>query len=124
VARAAGERRADGMNSKRAPPPAPAHGAPPPKRLQIDAARSGAEALAQLAPTSSSPVKRQLRRGMLVLFFVSAAQVYARRLARLLFDLIPPWEARCLITRVLCGCAGRKSGGTRTRTTRALLEWR
>uniref|UniRef100_A0A0E0F8E9 Calmodulin-binding domain-containing protein n=1 Tax=Oryza meridionalis TaxID=40149 RepID=A0A0E0F8E9_9ORYZ len=67
------------MNSKRAPPPAPAHGAPPPKRLQIDAARSGAEALAQLAPTSSSPVKRQLRRGMLVLFFVSAAQVKEER---------------------------------------------
>ncbi|BAT15189.1 Os11g0669300 [Oryza sativa Japonica Group] len=62
------------MNPKRAPPPAPAHGAPPPKRLQIDAFRSGAEAFAQQAPTSS-PVKRQLRRGMLVLFFVSAAQV-------------------------------------------------
>jgi hypothetical protein len=78
VARAAGERRADGMNPKRAPPPAPAHGAPPPKRLQIDAFRSGAEAFAQQAPTSS-PVKRQLRRGMLVLFFVSAAQVKEER---------------------------------------------
>nr|ABA95222.1 expressed protein [Oryza sativa Japonica Group] len=66
------------MNPKRAPPPAPAHGAPPPKRLQIDAFRSGAEAFAQQAPTSS-PVKRQLRRGMLVLFFVSAAQVKEER---------------------------------------------
>lgn len=69
------------MNPKRAPPAAPAHGAPPPKRLQIEAARSGAEAFAQRALTSS-PVKRQLRRGMLVLFFVSVAQVYARTPAR------------------------------------------
>uniref|UniRef100_A0A0E0MI09 Calmodulin-binding protein-like n=1 Tax=Oryza punctata TaxID=4537 RepID=A0A0E0MI09_ORYPU len=65
------------MNPKRSPP-APAHGAPPPKRLQIDAARNGVEAFAQRAPTSS-PVKRQLRRSMLVLFFVSVAQVKEER---------------------------------------------
>uniref|UniRef100_A0A0E0F8G1 Calmodulin-binding protein n=1 Tax=Oryza meridionalis TaxID=40149 RepID=A0A0E0F8G1_9ORYZ len=67
----------DNMNTKRAPP-APAHGAPPPKRLQIDAAGRGVEAFAQRAPTSS-PVKRQLRRSMLVLFFVSVAQVKEER---------------------------------------------